>query len=314
MLDPAEGSRLEPVTVLERALGTSLVAVIGVRHGANGKATLQLFDPRGNSVGYAKLAWNEATSAYVRAEGEALRSVVLASSGVKVPQVLAEGVVGGDLPFLVTKPLPRGARRLRAEDLSLSILAGLFPVLRRDRPAMTGQFQRVVARLRSAQQSVMRDDELYAAATELVDRLIATDVEVPVLARWHGDLVPWNAAREDDGTIWLWDWESSEPDAVAGLDVLHWAVHSSGSSWDGEAHALHDVVTSAVLPLQSLGLGPRGRASVAGTYALTVAERHWSLAVAHGTWARNRVGREATLRLLAAGGDLLTAGTRELRT
>ena len=62
-----------------------------------------------------------------------------------------------------------------------------------------------------------------AAAHALLDALAGATDTLPVTSRWHGDLTWWNRARDDAGQLWVWDWESSEEDAVAGLDALHWA-------------------------------------------------------------------------------------------
>ena len=53
---------------------------------------------------------------------------------------------------------------------------------------------------------------------------------------------------------------------------------------------------------------------MAAVYALTLAERHWTLAASHGTWTRNRVGRRTVLDLLAVGRDLLGGPDRGTRT
>lgn len=307
---PVPARELEPVSCMEAVLGAPLLAVVGVRDGANGKATLQLFDHDGSARGYAKVAWSPLTDEYVRTEADVLRSAPQLPAGVRTPRLLADGAIGSGRPFLVTAPLPQSARTLvRGDDLPLGTLISLFPTTRHASVRETGQFLAVLRRLGAAQASSVSDVELHSAATDLAQRLERVDRRLPVLDRWHGDLVPWNAARDDDGTVWLWDWESSEPDTVAGLDILHWLLNTEArQAVGGEPGGLRVAADRATVPLQALGLGPEGRAVVAALYSLSKAERYWTLAAAHGTWERNRVDRATTLRILGAGRSFLAAG------
>lgn len=71
--DPAE---LLLAGHLGRLMGRTLHAAIGIRPpDPHHKPTLQLFDDRGVARAYAKIGWNEATRAMVRAEAAALREL-----------------------------------------------------------------------------------------------------------------------------------------------------------------------------------------------------------------------------------------------
>lgn len=305
-----DASHAEPLTRMEDLLGQTLLAVLGVRRGANAKATLQLFDTRGSALGYAKVGWSPLTAGYVRTETALLCAGPTVGPGVRTPSVLAQGDLGQQRPFLVTRPMPQSARRLtRADHLSIRTLTTLFPVVRHDAARDTGQYRAVRARLAVAQGSATSDEELHEATVGLARDIEDVDVTVPVLERWHGDLVPWNCARDTDGTIWLWDWESSEADAVVGLDPLHWLLNADRRRRAGEeASGLRVAAGRSATLLQALGMSPLQGGVVAAVYALTKAERYWTLAAAHGSWERNRIGRNATLEIIATGRSLLAGG------
>ena len=120
---------------------------------------------------------------------------------------------------------------------------------------------------------------------DLVTRVTAADAVVPVTRRWHGDFAPWNRARDRDGRLWVWDWESSEEDAVAGLDALHWSFSERRpASGRNETVDLPGCLEDARRHLVAAGV-PRGSYGlVAATYALTVLERALDLATRAGGW------------------------------
>jgi hypothetical protein len=193
-----------------------LHAAIGVLSGHH-KPTLQLFDDAGESVGYAKVGWNEATRALVATEAEAL-ATVRSGANAASPALLASGR-WQDLTFVVSSPLPSDARARRGDDPPpVDCLRELVPPTSeapvRDAPH--------VARLRAEMAELthqLPEDRLEAVATKLLDSLAAGD---PVaIGRWHGDWVPWNLC-EAGGKLYAWDWEHSRDGVPFGLDVLHW--------------------------------------------------------------------------------------------
>ena len=124
-----------------------------------------------------------------------------------------------------------------------------------------------------------------AACVPLVQRLEEARGRVPVCARWHGDFAPWNRARDRSGQLWIWDWESSEPDAVAGLDALHWAFSvrrpPSGRTTDID---LAGCLEAATPWLRAAGVRSEHHGHVAAVYALTVVDRAADLARRSGSW------------------------------
>ncbi|MQW74771.1 hypothetical protein GHK92_02695 [Nocardioides sp. dk4132] len=277
-----------PLAALERILGTGpLMASIGVRTGANRKATLQLVDPAGHPRGFAKLGWDAASSAGIRAERAALAHAPR-EGRVRVPHLLASGPLDGVLdgvlgehPYVVTAPLPLDVRAVRgtvpaptAEELAV-----LCPRDRLAPIAATGQFRALRGRL-DALVPTATTRPLLALAGDLLDALTTLRTEVPVTARWHGDLTPWNVARDGAGTLWCWDWESSEPDAVAGLDALHWCSavrRERGERLDATTPAA--VLADAGPLLRAAALPRACEAGVAALWAATIAERALGLAL-----------------------------------
>jgi hypothetical protein len=112
----------------------------------------------------------------------------------------------------------------------------------------------------------------------------------------------------------LWDWESSEPDAIAGLDTLHWAIHSRPGWQQRRIGAELARARSWVEPqLRALGHGTEQQALVCAAYALTIAERACGLAAEHGTWDRVRLDQGQVRELLEEGQRTLDAGTGHAR-
>jgi len=280
--DGADG-RL-PLGTLEQVLGVGpLLASIGVRTGANRKATLQLVDPEGRPRGFAKLGWDAASAAGIRAETAALEQGPY-DGRVRVPRPLASGTLGAH-PYVVTAPLPLDVRAVRGTVPAPSAeeLAALCPRDRLAPIAATGQFRALRRRLDALGALGLSPTTrpLLALTGDLLDTLAGLPTEIPVTTRWHGDLTPWNVARDGAGTLWCWDWESSEPDAVAGLDALHWYAgvrRERGERLSATTPA--SVLADAGHLLRAAALPRACDAGVAALWAATIAERALGLALA----------------------------------
>lgn len=294
----------EPLAFLERELGRPLNTIVGVRTGANSKATVQLFSEDGQPVGYAKVGWNPITQDYVRRESEVLRELNGSAGRLRVPTVLASGAIG-ESHFLVTHPLPLDVTTLPpGHHLSVEDFAGVAPVRRFDSMGGSGQFRALSDRV-MAGSGVELGGDTWGRARSLATTLGSSSLRMPVAARWHGDLVPWNAARDSTGGVWVWDWETCEDDAVAGLDVLHWSIntHENRAPADTTSTFVDSVVSCAPM-LRALGLGRRQQLAVASLYALALAERSMQLASGHGGWHYNRLQPAVLDHLLRVGQDL----------
>lgn len=297
----------EPLATMNTVLDAELVSIIGVRTGANAKATLQLFTTEGTSAGYAKIAWNDLTTTFVLQETNTLLALQGKAGRVRVPRVLAHGTAG-PFPFLVTSPLPPDVASVRG-DLSLAELADVAPLQRHDVVAHTRQFKDLESSIH-----VLLGQSIFPSLTEpamqLLQLLRSGQHRVPIAERWHGDLVPWNAAREPDGTLWLWDWEMSQADAAVGLDALHWYVNAgAGSEPTKLVASLISAGQNGTARLRALGLGRPQMETVAALYALTLAERSMNFAMQHHGWHLNRLQSSIVVELLRAGQVLASHST-----
>ena len=66
------------------------------------------------------------------------------------------------------------------------------------------------------------DCALRSTVVEHVRRVERRHGGTPVaVGPWHGDFRPWNVEATPDGLL-VWDWERWAPDAVVGLDAVHY--------------------------------------------------------------------------------------------
>ncbi len=280
-----------PLASVAQALGRDRVwAAIGVNLSANRKTTLQLVSSDGAPAGFAKFSWEPVSVEAVRTEAAALRAVGGNPGPARAPELLAEADYHG-YPFIVSAPLPAESVGVRSgvAPPSAKELYSILPLSRRARVAETEQFAAVRTRL-SAVPTDSENREVLAATAALLELLGGRDVEVPVQSRWHGDLAAWNTARSVDGTLWLWDWESSELDTAAGLDPLHWFMSEgmeAGRAWDGSS--LLAAVEAATPLMTAAGTPKHGRPDVTAVYAATIAERACTLAAGAGGWGADWV-------------------------
>lgn len=291
-----------PLAAIAEALGRSaLYASIGVRTGANRKATLQLVDDHGSPVGYAKLAWNDATAEGIRTEASNLEPADGQARIARAPTLLSSGHIAGH-PYLVSSPMPASvASPGRHEPPPTPLeLASLCPLHRRALARDTGHFNALGGRIERVLAGSTVDRNLGAAMRDIVDDITKAKALLPVAERWHGDLAHWNTARDSDGRLWCWDWESAEPDVVAGLDALHWAFSRERQSAGGIGRESLDRATDAAAThLWANGTSRSDWPIVAGVYALTVAERAATLAARAG-WPQVWIDQQRLLTVLTS--------------
>lgn len=297
-----------PLRSLATALGRNRVwASIGVRTGANRKATLQLVDDRGQPVGYAKFGWSPLTDEYVATEREALLAIGGTSTAMRAPRVLSAFTYHGH-PVVVTEPLPgdvRGCHESGAAPTPEEMFS-LCPVHRVAPAACSQHLATLTARLALLARSPVTSAPA-AAAQRLAARVCAIETPVPLTSRWHGDLTAWNCARDTSGNLWAWDWESSDVDAVAGQDALHWEFSArrlaTGSVRDT---ALAEALDAVRRHLVAAGVTRETHALVAAVYCLTVVDRAAALADRNGGWSRVWIQPEALLHLVATADRMLS--------
>ena len=280
---PPDATEL-PAAWHSRRLDRRVHPSVGVRTGDNRKATLQLFDDAGRPAGYAKHAWNDSSDLLVANETRVLAEVGGLTGPMRVPGLLDHGDYLGH-PFLTVAPMPTSVTAVRgaAPTVSAAELYALCPVTRHDRLVGTTQFAGVRERA-AALGDAGGQGELAGALRRLVQALAERSDELPVGRRWHGDLTPWNCARDTDGQLWCWDWESSEADTPAGLDALHWQLAVAREAGPVDQVDLDGCVDRAGPLLRAAGVSGRLHRLLGAVLVATMVERAAGLAVSAGSW------------------------------
>ncbi len=236
---------------------------------ANRKPVLQLLDPAGGTVGFAKVATTALTGRLVAAETGTLRT--LAGAGLThltPPRVLSGGSWRG-LEILVQSPLPvrqprrPSAARLAAAAAEVAAVGGITtqPL---DGPYLAGLRERVAA----LPAGPIRDglagalDALRPAGSELR------------IGSWHGDWTPWNTAVVAD-TVLAWDWERFAGGVPVGFDALHYDLQPRALGQVGAAGAAAaDTVRRAPALLAPMGVPAGSAAVVAVLYLVEILTRY----------------------------------------
>ncbi|MEJ5946304.1 hypothetical protein WDZ17_13480 [Pseudokineococcus basanitobsidens] len=184
---------------------------------ANRKPVLQVLDPCGAVLAFAKVGHDDLTRALVRREATALRRVGERAQGcLVVPEVLGLREWSG-LDVLVL-----GAVDVRRPRLTTTE-AG--EALRRTSAAVVACGDARDVQLASGEHVRRLRDDLEAGGptgrqlVALVDSLVAR-LDVAAVGGWHGDLNPGNLAL-GRATSTVWDWERFEASAPVGFDLLH---------------------------------------------------------------------------------------------
>lgn len=164
------------------------------------------------------------------------------------------------------------------------VLAGPAPLVRWGAARTTGQVVRMADSLRAGVADP-RVRSVAEPALDLLTRVTATSTPLPVVSLAHGDLTPWNAALDGSGTWWIWDWETAEPDAVAGVDALQWwwgvqRLEGMGS----EPHRLRECLRRVAPALMALGLCHADHPLLGALFAVSDVERACAHARLVGGW------------------------------
>ncbi|HET7735753.1 MAG TPA: hypothetical protein VFK52_07245 [Nocardioidaceae bacterium] len=296
-----EAARRLPLAQLAAELDQPrLHAGIGVRAGANRKATLSLMDDAGSPVGYAKFGWNGVADGFVARETEILAKLGGRPGAMRAPRLLATLDYFGH-PALVTEPLPLDAvgAHLDGKQPTSQEFYALTPVHRTARAADTEHLRAVTARL-DRQVLEPLTEQAARAGKRLLERVVSDDTLLPVTAFWHGDLSSWNAARDSSSTLWVWDWETAEHDVVAGLDPFHWTFSNHRLQADDLATIDLAACLAEVAPhLTAAGVPGSAWGLVTACYVLTVVERACGLALTSGTWDNLWIKVDALTALVA---------------
>jgi hypothetical protein len=196
------------------------VVAIGGGGGPYRKPVLQVFSAAGTPLGFVKVGWNDWTRDGVRREAAALRACETRSLEFDVPKVLGLSDWHG-LQLLATAPLPDQVRgiRLAAPLPDASVLRQISQLSAGSTGPLAGSswWRGIRSRI---QQNV--DHSSRQVLERIAGQLEAGYGDVPLEYGFcHGDFVPWNLARLGE-RLYVWDWESSAPDAPLGFDAVHY--------------------------------------------------------------------------------------------
>jgi hypothetical protein len=204
---------------LAALLGAPHVELV-VRVGAtrpNGKPVVQVGEPSGRVLAYAKVGWNELTRPLVAAEAEALASFAARPDPPRTFQVsrLLHSIEWQGNTVTVVEPLIGGAPvsafdppRDATHELALGGTVSRSPL------ADSDWWADVRARISAVGADL--DGAADAIAAEAGDTLLR-------FGRGHGDWTPWNMRRLD-GRLVVWDWERSRDGVPVGIDAAHYGL------------------------------------------------------------------------------------------
>ena len=222
---------------LEDVLGEPVDFSLGLGTArANRKTVLQVFDTRGRSLAFVKIADNTITETLVQAEAASLRRLAEADlpAQLEVPRLLHfggwEGATVIVMSALDTSFLQRPSRQF---DLPATEMAAFHRAFAEPAAPLT---QTPLWRQLVETQASLQPSSASECLNEALDRLGRAAAERPLpLGAWHGDWTPWNMSRRR-GRLQLWDWERFETGMPPGLDRCHYGINTVVRR-DGLEHA-----------------------------------------------------------------------------
>jgi hypothetical protein len=287
---PENGERDSLVEHLSAVLNQPLFVGASVRpRDVHQTQVLHALSAAGTVVGFVKISWNPMTDQLLTGEATALQSWKHSDNRlVRPPKVLYFGEWCGR-KILVTEPLQTPARntssRIAPPELGTALdVAASGPQLRA--PLVeTVYWARTRRRVEAVCASSLPE---FAALKPLLSRLVThfesdwNHVAIDV-AGWHGDWLPWNFVRAENGQLLVWDWEYATDCAPLGFDLLHFfygtAFYARG---DGGAEALHEAAASAGPLLNRLDIPHEVRPLVVALYNLEILLRRLEIVLGGG--------------------------------
>jgi hypothetical protein len=197
------------------------------------KPVLQVLDPHGRTIAYAKVAVNELTTRLVDHEADVLQRLTRDRlPGISTPRVLFSGP-WRDRQVLVQEALVPTRSGAVSADLLRRATATVARGLGEHRePLVGGDY---LTGLASRQASLPGRQVTATLAADLAD-LVSTPAPELSFGSWHGDWAPWNMGQAGDSLL-VWDWEGFRSGVPIGFDACH--------------HFLNDQVTVHSLPVDA---------------------------------------------------------------
>jgi hypothetical protein len=196
--------------------------------GGHRKPVVQVVDPHGRILAYAKVGWDPGTVELVRHEEQMLRSFgELPLHSALVPVVTGSGFWQGRYVLLL-EPFPRAGRDQASFELGAQHIEFLEELEKRHAgPALVRGLEireQVAIAARELRDKGFNLEALLVG--DVPGRLIADEQAVP-FAPCHGDFVPWNVRRVGSRLLVV-DWEDARQMAPMGYDMFHWVTQTTG--------------------------------------------------------------------------------------
>ena len=194
------------------------------------KAIVLAMDSTGRAIAYVKIAATERSARAIAHEADMLERLarVPALAG-SIPRVLARAT-WRDYPILVLSAGPLRDAPRGFDAIHRQFLDHVSAATRTTRPL---EESRMVADMRDrfyASLDVLPEQwrNRYDWALDTLAKRIGASPMSLSLA--HGDFVPWNMRRNDDASLYVFDWELAKEERTAGWDTFHFhlARHAFG--------------------------------------------------------------------------------------
>jgi hypothetical protein len=258
------------------AKGLALAVIIG-KSRPNRKPVVNILQPDGHCLAYAKIGWNEPSKALLDNEARALRSLddeALGRLGFRVPEHLDRRTVG-DVDVLLLGPIPRarGLRRGPPVDLPQGATAAVATLTTPQVAELRSSryWRDLCSRARGTDVDEPRSERLVARAIDVMERRYGGR-EIP-FGSAHGDWTPWNM-RRTGGQLYIWDWERYETSAPIGFDAARFDFEVRSKVRKEEPRVAVNRSIMALGPaLEKLGTAPGSASLLAALHLLEMAVR-----------------------------------------
>jgi len=187
----------------------------------NRKPVIQIIEPSGATVGFAKIGWNAVTSRLVRDEAGFLHALDPDRlNRLEIPKVLHHGEWKG-LVVTILSPISFGPRALiRSVEPPAGVILEIAEMREGRQRTLLGD-SGLVSRLRDqiGRLSSPTSELATAGLNQIIERYGQLEAEVGL---WHGDFGPWNVAPGRRGRFAVWDWERAGGPQLIGMDLFHY--------------------------------------------------------------------------------------------
>lgn len=250
---------------------------------ANRKPVLQLLDPRGGTIGFAKFGVGPLTRRLVRAETAALSAL----SHVQLPEIVVPSILHAGqwrgMQVLVQSALPvweprvpLSAARLQRAMAEVAGACGLTQGWLATSPYWADLRNRLCQLVADTPEgsgrAAIEVTQLFEAARALVEHAAELNLR---FGAWHGDWAPWNMANVAESLL-IWDWERFTPGVPLGFDAVHFDLQRQIQDGVDAQTAVESTVRRAPALLAPFDVAPGSAEIVALLYLVDLATRYLS--------------------------------------